>query len=189
MAVKHSWELWVWRSPQLKGFVEHHVGWVPFWPFRAEQRQGWRVSDAQAGWGSPQPPRRVQSRWRSPGGLEKVTDTVQSRTSADGRRLQETRVSMASTEMENISSNKYQIDVNRNIYEEPDVNPQSVWLGQAQVPDEDPRRTFPGCIIKENELVWFSDLGLFQRWQRTSKGRPEGLVHTVELSHHPSVHL
>lgn len=54
-----------------------------------------------------------------------MTDTVQSRVSADGRRLQETRVRMASMEMEKISSNKYQIDVNRNIYEEPDVNPQS----------------------------------------------------------------
>lgn len=76
MAVKLSRELWVWRSPHLKGFVEHHVGWVRFGPFRAEQRQGRRF---QAGWGEPQPPRRVQSGWRSPGGVEQVTDTVQSR--------------------------------------------------------------------------------------------------------------
>lgn len=64
-------------------------------------------------------------------------------------RLQETRGSMAETEMEKISSHKYQIDVNRNIYEEPDVDPQSGWLGQAQVPDEDPRRTFQAASLKK----------------------------------------
>lgn len=92
-----------------------------------------------------QPPRRVQSKWRRPGGLEEVTDTAQSRVSADGRRLQETRVSMASTEMENMSSSKHWIDVNRNIREEPDVNPPRGRL----VPDEDPCRTFQAASLKK----------------------------------------